>query len=274
MTRVQMSHTCLSSIGRAFTVPMLTLVALTACGDGDFELPKGREALEAAALRGDSIALELASRQAVADTLAMVANGELDPTALTVLAERAMSDPVATPVPQMPAAGTGEGMTRRAQARGDSLARAAAAAIATRLETTVERPSGDSLRGVIVLEGEAPLTRLLLKSPMASLPVALSGMATSELQRLEGLEVVVRGVRVSPSDLAVNSFEVRASDGVPVIDGILSNDRGGWSVRLADGTRRPVVRVPLALQPYAGARVWIAEGNAALARHGLITRVR
>ena len=269
-----MSFSPPGSRGRALLLPTLALVAMAACGDGNLELPKGQEALEAAALRGDSFALELAARLEVADPLAMVANGELDPTALTALAERALSDPVPMPVTQMPAAGTGEGMTRRAQARGDSLARAAAAAVATRLETTVERPLGDSLRGVIVLEGEAPLTRLLLKSPMASLPVALSGMATTELQRLEGLEVVVRGVRVSPSDLAVNSFEVRAADGVPVIDGILSNDRGGWSVRLADGTRRPVVRVPLALQPYAGARVWIAEGNAALTRHGLITRVR
>ncbi len=254
---------------------MLMLAVLTACGDGqDHELPKGADALEAAALRGDSMTLELAARQAVADTLVMVANGELDPAALTVLADRALSDPVPMSVPQRPAASTGEGMTRRAQARGESLARAAAAEVATRLETTVDRPAGDSLRGVIVLEGEAPLTRLLLKSPMASLPVALSGMATTELQRLEGLEVVARGVRVSPSYLVVNSFEVRASDGVPVIDGILSNDGGRWSVRLADGTRRSVARVPLALQPYAGARVWIGEGNAALSRHGLITRVR
>jgi hypothetical protein len=104
------------------------------------------------------------------------------------------------------------------------------------------------------------------------MPVGLSGMAVSELMRLEGLETVVRGVRVGPRDLAVTSFTVRAIDGVPVADGVLENEGGVWSVRAPDGQRRVLPRVPAPLQAFVGSRVWVALAPGGSSSYGVIAR--
>lgn len=250
---------------------------MAACGNDRVELPRDAAGLEAASLRGDSIARALAAEAAFADTLEMVANGQLDASHLSRLAsEIEVPIPMPMEVPAAPSSGTGEGMTRRAQARGDSMARAAARDLVVRMDASGNRASRDTLRGIVVLEGEAPMFRLMLdtpmaNTPMANTPVALTGMATGELLRLEGLDVLVRGVRTSPRDLVVASFVVRAKDGVSVLDGILNNANGRWTLSLTEGGERSLLRVPVQLQPYAGTRVYLGEGGAV---HGLITRVR
>jgi hypothetical protein len=251
---------------------MLLLAALAACDRGP-QLPQGADALEAASLRGDSIARQLASQAALADTLARVASGELDPTALESLASRALTDPL--PLPSRsgespaPLPSGGEDMTQRALARGDSLARAAAQVIADRKAASSR--GLDSLRGRVVTEGEPPMRRVMLSVPSIIRPVALSGMPAGDLIRLGGLEVVVRGVRISPRDMAVTSFVVRASDGTPVLDGILRNANGRWSLDLTDGGSRPLSRVPVSLQQHVGARVWIGDGESATLEYVLIS---
>ncbi len=255
----------------------IALCALTAgCGGNDrVELPRDAAGLEAASLRGDSIARALAAEAAFADTLEMVATGQLDASHLSRLANEVEAPiPVPMDVPPAPNGGTGESMTRRAQARGDSMARVAARDLMGRLDASSDRASRDTLRGLVVLEGEAPMFRLTLDTPMANTPVALTGMATSELLRLEGLEVVVRGVRTSPRDLVVSSFVVRAKDGVSTLDGILNNSNGRWTLRLTDGDERSLLRVPVQLQPYTGTRVYVGEGDAAMRVYGVITRGR
>ena len=256
---------------------MAASVLLTACGNNDsVELPRDAAGLEAASLRGDSIARALAAEAAFADTLEMVANGQLDGSHLARLANEAVEAPIPVPmeIPEATSRGSGEGMTRRAQARGDSMARAAARDLMASPEASGSRALRDTLRGTVALEGEAPMLRLTLDTPMANFPVSLTGMATTELLRLEGLDVVVRGVRTGPRDLVVASFVVRAKDGVSVLDGILENTNGAWTLRLTEGGQRSLPRVPIQLQPYAGTRVYIGEGDAAMSAHGLITRTR
>ncbi len=257
------------------------LIALcSACsgesGEEGVGLPKNPEDRAAAAERGDSIARLILAEQAIADTLARVAAGELDPSALARVGSAALNEPVAmdTSLLAAPTAprGTGDAMTMRATARGDSLARAAAMRQAERDAANAGRATADSLRGIVMgpdVAGGAPLS---LSTPMSSNPVTLSGMATAELARLEGMEVVVRGVRTNARDLVVSTFAVRSYNGAPVADGILQNDNGAWSLQLTGGGRLPLARVPFDLQPYTGSRVWLTTSGPA--KHGVITRRR
>ncbi len=236
-------------------------------GDTELPLPTSDAALEAAARRADSMVAAIAVGQALADTMSRIAAGELS---ASVLARLAAGDSQAV-VPPTPRAGTGQGMTERARARGDSLARAAAVAYARDNEPSADRSRSDSLRGIVVIEGTAPMNRLALRSRSVASPVALSGMATSELMGLQGLEVVVRGVRSGPRDLVVTSFVVRAAAGVPVQDGILSNENNRWSLQLTDGGRVALERIPATLQSHVGERVWIATSGNASRSSGVIS---
>ncbi len=257
---------------------MLAGLLLGACGGNDdaIELPRSPEQLEAAARRGDSMAAMISVGQAIADSLAKIASGELDRSLLATLARPVAEGLPAQAATGAEASGTGSGrtMSERAQARGDSMARETARALERTLAPAANRATSDTLRGIVTLDGAPPAVRVTLVSPLANMPVALSGMAISELLRLDGLEVVARGVRVSPRDLAVASFSVRATGGVPVADGVLTNTNGAWALELSEGGLRPLARVPAGLQPYAGERVWIATEAGASPSFGVITRRR
>jgi hypothetical protein len=224
--------------------------------------------------------------RALADTLARITAGELDPSLITTLGGTG-EVPLPTPAPNEapPTAGTGAAITARATARADSLSRAEAqralaalerrsalAGTAARSVTGARRADGDTVRGVLTLEGTPPAVRVTLVTASSPTPVGLSGMAVSELMRLEGLETEVRGVRVGPREVAVTSFTVHAIDGIPVADGVLDNQGGVWSVRQSDGRRRTLGRVPTPLQAFVGARVWVALAPGASPSYGVITR--
>jgi hypothetical protein len=148
-------------------------------------------------------------------------------------------------------------ITRRAQARGDSLARASARAYAGTLSRE-PRAGGDSVRGTVTLVGNAPARHAVLKDAHGSI-ITLSGMATSGLAGLEGAEVVARGVRVTPRDVVVSGYLVRAVDGVPAWDGRLEESADGWALQLTDGSGRKRISAPSAtLRALVGARVWIS----------------
>jgi hypothetical protein len=103
----------------------------------------------------------------------------------------------------------------------------------------------------------------------------LSGLATSGMQRLEGAEVVVRGVRVSPRDIVVADYIVRNMRGVPAYDGVLQVGDDGYVLILSDGSgRKRFTSAPAGLREMSGARVWLAvpEGTTAPRSFGLISR--
>ena len=163
----------------------------------------------------------------------------------------------------------GQAMSLRAQARGDSMARASAQRLNGGGDLS-GRTRGDSVRGVVTLIGAKPARQVVLR--VDGNDVSVSGMATSVLGRLAGTEVVVRGVKITPRDIVVSDYFVRASDGVPVWDGTL--DEGG-GLRLTDGSGYKLLpSVPAPLSGMVGARVWVAfkPGSATADSYGVIGR--
>lgn len=157
----------------------------------------------------------------------------------------------------------------RAQIIGDSIANAKVEQIVGHNRTAA---ASDSIRGTVQLTGSAPGTRPVLVSGGSN--IALTGIAGDGLQNLDGAEVVVRGMRVSPRDIVVSSFSVRAMKGVPVLDGRLTRSGKGWSIVLSDrsGTRT-LSSIPEMLQAAAGARVWIDAANSSRPQtYGIIAR--
>jgi hypothetical protein len=81
-------------------------------------------------------------------------------------------------------------------------------------------------------------------------------------EQVRGIEIVVFGRRrVGPLPWPVqdvDSFFVRALDGVPALDGTLRRDRGRDMLELRDGRRLPIGRLPDRLANADGMRVWIA----------------
>ena len=129
------------------------------------------------------------------------------------------------------------------------------------------------MRGVVMVTGQPPVRQPVLRNSAGTL-ITLSGMATAGLARLEGLEVVVRGVKVTPRDVVVSDYIVRTANGVPAWDGRLEQTGNGWSLQLTDGTgKKRVGTLPSALRSMSGSRVWISmhSGGAPLA-YGLIIR--
>ncbi len=165
-------------------------------------------------------------------------------------------------------------MTARAHARGDSMAKAFARARAGRVEAT-GRSRADTVRGVLEMTGVDPARRVVLRSTVGTI-VSLSGMATAGMARLVGMEVVIRGVRIAPRDIVVSDFSVRASDGVPAFDGVLSGTpQTGYTLQLTDGTgSKALSELPSPLREVVGARVWIAfkPGATSSRAYGVIGR--
>ena len=163
----------------------------------------------------------------------------------------------------------GQAMSIRAQARGDSMARAIAQRLASGSDLS-GRTRGDSVRGIVTILGAEPARQVVLRVDGNN--IALSGMATNGLTRLVGTEVMVRGVKITPRDIVVSDYLVRASDGVPAWDGTLDEDGG---LRLTDGSGRKRLRsVPSAFRGMVGTRVWVAfrQGSATADSYGVIGR--
>jgi len=217
----------------------LTALLLAACGESDSVTIRGDVAgLDTLAFRGDSLIAEANRAPFVIDSLRLASQE-------TIKRQLAESLAVIDPTARRAASGSGDGtlsapgadasgpgaagsaaaaavtganagtsaggvMSRRAQARGDSMAKAFAARLTG--SGAADRARADSVRGVLVWQGTEPTRTVVLRSPEGTL--TLSGMATTGLGKLVGSEVVVRGVRVSPRDVVVAEYFVRAADGV------------------------------------------------------------
>jgi hypothetical protein len=61
--------------------------------------------------------------------------------------------------------------------------------------------------------------------------------------------------------MTVDTFSVRAADGVPARDGVLQAQGDQLMLVLSDGSREPVANPPDALRELIGHRIWIAQKN-------------
>ena len=117
--------------------------------------------------------------------------------------------------------------------------------------------AADSLRGTVAVVGSDPGTSVALLMDGGRRAVTLEGERPL-LDRLAGLEVAVWGSPVRAGVFRVERVAVRASGGVPAVDGVLAREGAGWALRMEDGRRLPVPHLPEALWGMAGARVWLA----------------
>jgi hypothetical protein len=260
--------------GMTYGLAASVLVACGSFGEGGVTIKGDVEGLDTLALRGDSLLAQADRPPAMFDSLKVATDMELE----RARAAQESKAPGATgsAVGDSAKAGAksavdadaltpGSIMSKRAQARGDSMARAFAAKMSG-TGPGVGRAYGDTVRGVLVWQGTAPARTVVLRTPQAI--VSLSGMATTGLSKLVGSEIVVRGVRIAPREVVISDFFVRAADGVPTYDGTILPD---GSLKLTDGSGTKRVPLPTALQGMTGARVWVAVKSGKSVAFGLIT---
>ena len=117
--------------------------------------------------------------------------------------------------------------------------------------------AADTLRGTVDVVGSEPATSIVLRMDGGSRDVTLLG-DRAVLGPLVGIEVAVWGALERPGAFRVERVEVRASGGVPAVDGVLARQGAGWVLVTHDGRRLPVARLPASLEGMEGARVWLA----------------
>ncbi len=222
----------------------------------------------------DSIRSGLSDNKAMRDS--MLADIEVKRQSLNTSPELAAAA-VAAPTTG-PKAGTSSSKTApRTNKRSDSLtsvARNGAQKILEVESNAARRAKGDSARGVVALIGGSTAPQLVLHTS-GNVDVALSGMATAGMSKLAGVEVVVRGFKVSTRDVVVSDYIVRAMNGVPAFDGILNSAGASWELTLTDGSgKKRLSVVPPTLRTAVGTRVWVSlrPGNNTPDAFGLIRR--
>jgi len=117
--------------------------------------------------------------------------------------------------------------------------------------------AADTVRGTAAVVGAEPRPRVVVR-PTSGGSVTIIGSGASALGRVSGAEVVARGVRRDAGTLELSSFSVRSVDGVPAVDGRLTQSGDRLVLVGADGARRPIVNPPAALRAHVGARVWVS----------------
>lgn len=247
---------------RRLSAASLAAVALVACGpsEGDGVTIRGDVAgLDTIALRGDSLIASAGRPPAMFDSMPRLAQPEV---AARGSGDGSLSGPGIPGADGLVGTTAGNEMSRRAQARGDSMAKAIAAQLAG---ANSARSKGDSVRGVLTMIGTEPARQVVLRNGDTN--IALSGMATTGLAKLVGTEVVVRGVLITPRDVVVNDYIVRSANGVTAFDGTLDSN---GVLRLTDGGGAKRVPLPSGLRGLSGVRVWVAVKNGAAVAGGVI----
>lgn len=181
---------------------------------------------------GESTAAAVAAAT-VADSTATVAKGESAPPSMS-------SSPATSPQPAVPA-----------------------------ISATAKPASFDTLRGVVQRIGNDPVSVMVLTVSKDGKREthALRGDARTLLERVSGLEVVVRGSAKSELDMMaaprgapvfeVTDFAVRAADGVAAVDGVLSEHGGKYVITTSDGVQHEIRSLPSQLRSQMGARVFL-----------------
>lgn len=121
--------------------------------------------------------------------------------------------------------------------------------------------------GEIAVVGSTPTERLVLRTPEGR-QVALDGEHASELRRLAGARVAVTG-RGVVERMHVDSYEILAVDGQPVISGTIEEADGTLVLRSPAGQLFTLQGAPDGVR--AGQTVWL-QGSASLRvqRYGII----
>ena len=239
------------------------LFVVTACGEpkGSVTIRGDAPGLDSMGRVGDQLAAQLGSGPPSIDSI----RAQLDAT-IRAAQQRGMADstPVGgafdttNPLPSPSrSSDAGDIMTRRAHARGDSMAKAAAARFSGGVNGKGVA-KGDTIRGVVTLVGTGAAKQVVLRTIGGASTVTLSGMATNGLAQLAGTEIMVRGLKTSPRDIVVLSYVVRAVGGIPAWDGVLQLTGGQWMLRLTEGGFKKVANVPEVLRSRPGARIWMS----------------
>ena len=263
------SRICLSVVVRSLA--LCACVALAACtpsDSGTVTIRGNVDGLDTIASRGDSLIARAGRMPSLTDTMTAKLRTTGARPGGTPGVQRAITPPSY--------AGRGDNpMSRRAQARGDSMARAAGLRLAAANDPS--RRSGlDSARGIVTQISVGGVKIIVLRTS-AGTSIAMSGMATSGVASLLGAEIAIHGMKIAPRDMVVREFIVRAFNGIATVDGKLENANGSWSLKLTDGSgRKSLGTPPPALQLLEGARVWYVSSAesvpAGFARFGLINR--
>lgn len=97
--------------------------------------------------------------------------------------------------------------------------------------------------------------------------IALRGPERALLERVTGLEVVVRGTLTTERDVQaaprgapifeVRAFEVRASEGIVAVDGVVNVKDGTYWLLMPTGQRVNTPNLPAELRNQVGARVFV-----------------
>jgi len=145
----------------------------------------------------------------------------------------------------------------------------------TAAPATSMRPSSDAqadtLRGTLQRVGNDPVSVLVLmvnaSADANATPYALRGTQRALLERVTGLELVVRGTQTTERDMQaaprgaavfrVQEFEVRASEGVAAVDGVVSVQDGAYALVTQSGRRVSTPQLPAELRNQIGARVFL-----------------
>lgn len=129
--------------------------------------------------------------------------------------------------------------------------------------------AGDTVRGTVQRVGNDPVSVLVLKTGgnNGTMTFALRGSQRALLERVTGLEIVVTGTLTAERDMQaaprgapvfdVRQFEVRASDGVAAVDGVVNVQDGKYSLVTPSGQRLNAPHLPAELRNQVGARVFL-----------------
>lgn len=127
----------------------------------------------------------------------------------------------------------------------------------------------DTARGIVRRVGNDPMSVVVLMSGSGASQsvLALSGAQLPALQRAEGLEIAVAGVLTNKRNVAasprgapvfnVRHFFVRAADGQPAVDGVVTTENGAYFLVAANGVRHNTPYLPNELRAKVGARVFL-----------------
>jgi hypothetical protein len=127
----------------------------------------------------------------------------------------------------------------------------------------------DTLRGVVAVIGADPTPRITLRVDRQG-AVMLRGAPA--LATLSGLEVRVAGTRTD-NGFDVGEFVVRAADGVPALDGVLT-DRAGQLSLVHDGATTTISGASSAIRALIGKRIWATMANGEILTFGVIEATR
>jgi hypothetical protein len=141
----------------------------------------------------------------------------------------------------------------------------------------------DTTRGIVRVVGSEPLSHVILARAVQPTLAIAEGPQRELLRGLAGVEVMLSGTLTDEKDMTarpggapvfrVDSFEVRAVEGLAAHDGVLETSDGVMNLRLASGERLAVRYLPSSLRGLHGARVYLVGPlDRAPAAYGIIAR--